>query len=98
MVIKANLLQKNFLLSMTRLALAIVKTKTILASDDLKKIVDSRKMLYAAAEKYKEESAKAPFDAPHTVAKAKGVTMLVQADMLCKDCSDGVRLFLEVIK
>ena len=98
MVIKANLLQKEFSVSMARLALAIMKTRVILASDDLKKIVESRKMLHAAIEKYKEEAEKAPSDISHIVARAKGVTMLVQADMLCKDCSDGVRLFLEVIK
>lgn len=98
MVIKNNLLDKNFSRSMARLGLAILKARTTLISDDISKIVESRKILYAAAEEYRAASASAPIDTPHNVARARGLVMLLEADNICKDCSDGVRLFLEVVR
>jgi hypothetical protein len=96
-VIKNEQIDPNLAKCIARLKLAKAHLEDVLKGRDFDAIMKARKSVQSSILLLQEASKNAENTPGNSVASAIGISLICASDLLCKDASEGLRLFFEVI-
>ena len=96
-IIKHSPVDPNLSRALARLTLANRNLSSAMSSRDFKAILTARATAFSAADAFQEAAALAPESPGNRLTIGIGTAKALEASMLCKEASEGVRLFFEPI-